>query len=40
MTYMRYNCPICKIEFSNPEELRVHRLKEHKTVLSEVKLGP
>jgi hypothetical protein len=39
MTYMRYICPICKAEMQNPEELRQHRLKEHKTVLSEIKLG-
>jgi DNA-directed RNA polymerase subunit RPC12/RpoP len=40
MSYMTYKCPICKAEFSDPEELRRHRLTVHKNVLSEVKLGP
>ncbi len=37
--YETYKCPICKIEFSNPKELREHRLKVHKNVLSEIKTG-
>ncbi|MGD6851221.1 MAG: C2H2-type zinc finger protein [Candidatus Bathyarchaeia archaeon] len=28
--YETYKCPICKKEFSNPEELRQHRMNEHK----------
>ncbi len=30
MTYERFKCSICGAEFSNPEELRVHRMIEHK----------
>jgi hypothetical protein len=30
MTYERFICSICGAEFSNPEELRLHRLNEHK----------
>ena len=39
MTYLTYKCPICNAEFSNPEELRRHRLIEHKNVIHENKLG-
>ncbi|XES77265.1 MAG: C2H2-type zinc finger protein [Candidatus Bathyarchaeia archaeon] len=33
-----YECPICKAEFSNPNELREHRLKEHKNIVREIRL--
>ncbi|MCW4030478.1 MAG: C2H2-type zinc finger protein [Candidatus Bathyarchaeota archaeon] len=28
--YETYKCPICKAEFQTPEELRVHRMTQHK----------
>ncbi|MDI9577888.1 MAG: hypothetical protein QM398_07130 [Thermoproteota archaeon] len=30
MMYERFICPICKIEFQDPNMLREHRMKEHK----------
>jgi hypothetical protein len=30
MIYEKFKCSICKVEFSNPEELRLHRMNEHK----------
>lgn len=37
--YDIFKCPICKLEFSNPEELRQHRMNMHKGQSKEVPLG-
>lgn len=38
MTYLStYKCPLCKGEFSNPNELREHRLTKHKSVFQIIK---
>lgn len=36
--YETFKCPICKQEFSNPEELRQHRLNVHKGQIIEREL--
>jgi hypothetical protein len=28
--YETYKCPICKVECQTPEELRIHRMTQHK----------
>jgi hypothetical protein len=30
MIYEHFKCPICKMEFENPDQLREHRMKMHK----------
>lgn len=37
--YETYKCPIYKNEFPNPKDFKEHRLKVHKNMLSELKLG-
>ena len=31
-----FKCPICKADFSTPEDLRIHRMDKHKGSLHEV----
>jgi phage FluMu protein Com len=35
--YLIMKCPLCKTILSNPNKLREHRLKEHKSIYAEVK---
>jgi len=34
--YMFLKCPLCKAVMSNPNKLREHRLREHKSAYSEI----
>ncbi|MGE5556294.1 MAG: hypothetical protein ACM3UY_08570 [Methanocella sp.] len=34
MEHLIVKCPICRVLLSNPEKLREHRLKEHKSPYS------
>jgi hypothetical protein len=36
MAFIRFICPFCKDEFSNPEQLRQHRLGNHRNAINEV----
>jgi hypothetical protein len=37
--YETYKCPICKAEFSTPEERRQHRMNQHKGQSRETNIG-
>jgi hypothetical protein len=37
LTYEPFECPICQQQLENPNELREHRLKQHKSVFDEIK---
>ena len=39
MTEMIFKCPLCPKEVDNPNELREHRLRSHKSLFDEIKAG-